>query len=110
MVNSRSKGKRGELEIVHLLNDRGYNAHRGNASFGDPDVVGLPGIHIEVKRREKEQIDAWMAQAIRDAEEKYEHDVIPAVFHRKSGMPWKVTLLLDDFMRIYEQYQMEDVE
>lgn len=34
-------------------------------SFGDvPDLVGLPGIHIEVKRAEQVRLSEWMAQAI----------------------------------------------
>lgn len=52
-------------------------------SFGDvPDLVGLPGIHIEVKRAEQVRLSEWMAQATRDS--KRFRDGMPAVFHRRS--------------------------
>lgn len=49
-MNSREKGKRGELELAKLLRDCGFDTRRGqqySGANGDADVVGLPGIHIE---------------------------------------------------------------
>lgn len=97
-MNSRSKGKRGELELANILKGYGYEARRGVQYKGgsdSPDVVGLPGIHIECKRVENLNIDKAMAQAINDC-----GNNVPVVIHRKNGMPWKATLLLDDFIRI----------
>lgn len=69
-------------------------------SFGDvPDLVGLPGIHIEVKRAEQVRLSEWMAQASRDS--KRFRDGMPAVFHRRSREPWCVTMRLSDFMTLY---------
>ena len=69
-------------------------------SFGDvPDLVGLPGIHIEVKRAEQVRLSEWMAQALRDS--KRFRDGIPAVFHRRSHEAWHVTMCLSDFMTLY---------
>ena len=69
-------------------------------SFGDvPDLVGLPGIHIEVKRAEQVRLSEWMAQALRDS--KRFRDGIPAVFHRRSHEAWHVTMSLSDFMTLY---------
>jgi hypothetical protein len=53
-VNSRQKGKRGELAFVKVLKGMGYNARRGQQFKGgadSPDIVcpDLPGIHFEVK-------------------------------------------------------------
>ena len=107
MVNSRTKGKRGELEVVHLLQNHDYNVRRGDAFRGEPDIVGLDGVHIEVKFRETTEIDKWMAQSMRDAEDKYEHDMIPTVWHKRNRMPLKVTLLAEDFLRIYEGYRRD---
>lgn len=48
-VNSRSKGKRGELELARELKHHGYACRRGqqfSGASGDADVIGLPGIHI----------------------------------------------------------------
>lgn len=71
---ARRKGKAGELEVVHLLRKVGYKgAHRGvqyNGRQGDADVVGVPGLHIEVKRYAKmgrKVLQAAMAQSIRDS-------------------------------------------
>ena len=53
-MTSRQKGKRGELEVKNLLNSYGYSCRRGQQYCGvngDADVVGLPGIHIEVKKK-----------------------------------------------------------
>lgn len=114
-INSREKGRRGEVEIAHILQEYGYNTRRGqqfSGANGDADVEGLPGIHMEVKRVEHLNIDKALQQAIRDnyADElKQGKKLIPAVFHRANddrkkdstkGI-WKVTLTLKDFMEIY---------
>lgn len=55
-MNSGNKGAAGEREVAGILRGYGYKARRGqqySGANGDADVVGLPGIHIEVKRREK---------------------------------------------------------
>lgn len=97
---SRDKGKRGELELANLLRLHGYDARRGqqfSGANGDPDVVGLPGIHIEVKRVEKLNLYQAMEQAKSDARE----DEAPAVFHRRNGKYWLVTMELEDWLSLY---------
>ncbi len=50
---SQRKGRRAELELVEILHSYGFaSVQPGEAvSFGStPDIVGLPGIHIECKR------------------------------------------------------------
>ena len=99
-MNSKRKGNRGEVELAHILQSYGYDAHRAQqfaGGFDSPDVYGLPGIHIECKRVEKLNIENAMAQSIRDSEGK----AIPAVFHRKNRSEWLVTVRLEDFMKIY---------
>lgn len=105
-MNSREKGKRGELEVAHLLEKYGYEARRGQqyaGANGDPDVVGLPGIHIEVKRVEKLNIDIAMQQSVRDARE----NEIPIVMHRKNRADWLVTMRFDDWMKLYQEDKTE---
>lgn len=102
-VNSRNKGAAGERELAGKLRDYGYNARRGQqycGANGDADVVGLPGIHIECKRVERLNIDEAMWQARRDAK----GNEIPAVFHRKNGQSWNVTMKLDDWMELYSEW------
>ena len=67
-------------------------------------LFGLDYIHIEVKRVENLNIDKAMEQAIRDAKD----GLIPAVFHRKNGKKWKVTMELDRFMEIYNSYYSDN--
>lgn len=53
---SQRKGAAGERELAAILQEYGYDCTRGGLlSFGEvPDLSGLPGIHIEVKRVEKQ--------------------------------------------------------
>lgn len=100
-MNSRQKGARGEREIANILKEYGYDARRGqqfSGANGDPDVVGLPGIHIEVKRVQNLNIEKAMQQAENDRIE----NTIPTVWHRKNGEKWKVTMRLEDFMALYK--------
>ena len=99
--SQQRKGRAGEIELAHILQDLGYNIDRGRAqNFGKiPDVSGLPGIHIEVKRVERLNISQAMAQAVRDAERF--QDGAPAVFHRRNREPWLVTMQLQDWMELY---------
>lgn len=99
-MNSRNKGAAGERELAAKLRGYGYNCRRGqqySGANGDADVVGLPGVHIEVKRVERLNLYDAMTQAVRDAKD----GETPAVFHRKNNKEWLVTLRLADFMKIY---------
>ena len=102
MKNSRRKGADGERELAALLREYGYDSHRGQqycGANGDADVIGLPGIHIEAKRVEALNIDKALQQSIHDAQD----GEIPTVMHRKNRTPWKVTMLLEDWIRMYER-------
>lgn len=102
MTNSRTKGKRGELEVAKILRERGYDSRRGQQFKGSPDspdVTGLPGFHLEVKRVEQLRLKDAMEQSKRDAGE----DEVPLVVHRKSREPWYVTVSLDDFLDLLER-------
>ena len=98
-MNSKAKGKRGELELSRILRGYGFSARRGVQYKGtedSPDVVGLEGIYIEVKRVESLNIDKAIDQSIENSGKN-----MPSVFHRKNGRPWLVTMKLDDWMELY---------
>lgn len=99
--SQQRKGRTGELELSRLLQGYGYDVQPGRAqSYGNtPDVSGLPGIHVEVKRAERLNISQAMAQAVRDAERF--QDGAPAVFHRRNREPWLVTMQLQDWLELY---------
>ena len=97
---NRNKGKRYELELVHILRDEyGYPVRRGYVFQHESDVVGLHGVHIEVKAVERLNVRAAYKQAVTEAQKR--SDGVPVVFHHKSRDGWLVTLGLDDFMRFY---------
>ncbi|MGM9601130.1 MAG: hypothetical protein ACI3VX_02185 [Faecousia sp.] len=100
--SSQRKGADGERELAALLRQHGYEIERGGSlSFGEvPDLVGLPGIHIEVKRVERLNVPEAMNQAIRDADRF--RDGAPAVFHRRNRQPWLVTMRLMDWLALYK--------
>lgn len=109
-MNSRNKGKRGELEFVHYLKDKGIEARRGQqyAGGGDsPDVMAggiFKNYHFEVKRREAGNPYHWIEQA--------EHDAagcnIPVVAHKRNGKKWlaiiDMDLLVNLVREVHAQY------
>lgn len=98
---SRRRGADGERELAKILRGWGFDARRGQQFKGggdSPDVIGLPGVHIECKRVERLVIEDAMIQSRTDAEGT---DDIPVVMHRRNREKWKVTMDLDDFMNMY---------
>ena len=95
MVNSNQKGKAAEREVAQILSELfGVPVRRSqqySGANGAADLVGLPGGHIEVKRRERGSVHRWMDQALEDT-----GTDIPVVIHRPSGRPWLLSCCLDD--------------
>ena len=100
---SQRKGADGERELAAVLREHGFEITRGGSlSFGEvPDLSGLPGVHIEVKRVERLNIMEAMEQAIRDSEDFL--DGAPTVFHRRNRCPWLVTMRLEDWLERYRE-------
>lgn len=101
-INSKKKGAKGERELASKLRDYGYDCRRGQQYNGieGEDVVGLDYIHIEVKRVQALNLDEAMEQAKRDSKA----GQLPAVFHRKNNKKWKVTMELEDWINLYNEY------
>lgn len=98
MTNSREKGAAAEREVANILKEWGYEARRGQQFSGgsdSPDVLGLPGYHIEVKRTERTDIYGWLEQSKRD---NGNSENVPVVVHRKNKEDWVVILSLTDFL------------
>ena len=82
-INSRQKGARGEREWAKICREQGFTeARRGQQYSGieGEDVVGLEGIHIEVKRVERLNEEQALQQAERDKKD----DEMPIVAHRRN--------------------------
>ena len=100
MINSRRKGKAGELEAAHFL-DALFNTpvRRGQQYAGghdSADVTGIEGLHFEVKRCERLSLYSAIDQAKEDAGA----DEVPIVLHRRSRKPWLVILEADDLIKL----------
>lgn len=108
MTNSRAKGKAGELEFARLCRSMGYDVRRTAQYCGKTgdaaDCVGLPGIHIEVKRVEHLNIDDALDQARRDAEAKHDGS-LPIVAHRRNHTRWKITMDAVDWFEIFREWE-----
>lgn len=103
-MNSKQKGKRGELEVAHILKQNGFEDARRTAQFcgntGDAaDVVGLDGFHIEVKRCETIKIMDWIRQAERDCKGRK----TPLVVFRRNNEDWYCVIRFQFFLDILKK-------
>ena len=104
---SRSKGKRRERMWAKVCREQGFKDARRTQQFSggtqdSSDVVGLDGIHIEVKFVEKLNLRNAMAQSENDAKASGK-DEIPIVAHKISNKPWLVTMLANDWFTLYKE-------
>jgi hypothetical protein len=110
-MNSRRKGKRGELEFAAFLRVHGFDGRRGQqyaGGAGSPDVVSetLDWLHIEVKRVQKFNLAEACAQARRDCAQ----GVVGGqpkpwlVAHRRNHEPWSITMDAEALCRILRKF------
>lgn len=106
-INSKRKGKVGELEWARVCNDHGYNCRRTAQYCGNTgeasDVVGLPGIHQEVKRVERLDLYGALSQAQRDARP----GEIPIVAYRRNNHDWVVIMSAEQWFELYRSWEAE---
>ena len=108
-INSKIKGKNYELEVRKNLKKLGYsNVKRSvqycgnNTDSNNADLIGLNGIHIECKHYNNIGFKyECLEQAIRDSKNTAN---LPAVFHRINNHKTVVTMLLQDWSKIYNEY------
>lgn len=103
---AQKKGADGEREVAALLSALfGVEVRRGAGPYlpgwRAPDIYGVPGVHFEVKRRERFSLPAALRQAHYDA-----GDDVPVVVHRSSHERWLVTLLLEDLPGLVEALEV----
>ena len=106
-INSRQKGKRGELEAAAEWNRHVPNAHArraqqhsGTESASDLIAPGTPHLWLEVKRVQKLNLTEVMAKSREQCGE-----LCPVVLHRKNDEEWLVTFPLEDIKRFVRQVQ-----
>lgn len=102
-ARSQRKGRSAELELSRIFQAHGFDVRPGDPlNFGkEPDLSGLDGVHVEVKRAETLRLSEWMAQAERDAQRF--QDGAPTIFFRRSREPWMVCMKLEDWLSVYQR-------
>ena len=102
---SRSKGQRGEREIIDLLQPVVNEVYEMvllhapklkrnslQSDGGGSDIAGLPWLALEVKYQEKNDtpgtLAVWWAQTLEQAEGCRE----PVLFYRRNGSKWRVQM------------------
>lgn len=111
-INSRTKGKQGELEACHKLKELfGFRCRRtqqfsGWAKGGNsPDIVceETPGLFLEVKREQNLSISRALLTAVKQAGRK-----CPVVLHRRnrSAVGWMLTIRMSDLSRLAHAYHV----
>lgn len=93
-LNARSKGQVGEREAADLLagwaREAGIIIHPSRnlvqSREGGHDLVGVPGMAVEVKRVEGTGVKHWWAQCERQAKAVGQH---PFLMHRRNRQPWR---------------------
>ena len=110
-INSRQKGKQGELEACTRLRTlfgwvcRRAQQYSGWAKGGDsPDIIvdETPTLFWEVKREENLSITRALLTAVNQAGRK-----CPVLLHRRnrSKVGWMLTIRLEDLPRLSHAYQ-----
>ena len=108
--SSQAKGRRGEREFAAAMRNYGFPnvSAAPPLNYGTvPDVVGLPGVHCEIKRVERLNVLQAMQQASRDAE-KFQ-DGLPVVFHRRNKAEWLCTMRLADWLTLYRAFNRSKI-
>jgi hypothetical protein len=98
---SRNKGKRGEREVIAMLQPVVSEVYEGygmeapklqrntlQSDGGGFDVVGLDWLALEVKYQETVKLDAWWAQTLAQAKPTQ----CPVLIYRQNKVKWKVCL------------------
>ena len=96
---SRNKGKVGEREAAKVLSELlGTEVRRAQQFAGgidSADIIGVPGLHVEVKRVEKLRLYSAIEQSVNDGGIN-----CPIVMHRTNNHPWLVSLQVGDLVRL----------
>lgn len=112
---SRMKGKRGERKTAEELREvfpefsekirRGLQARLGH---DEPDILGIPGVHVEVKTGKQPNPRAALQQAIRDAREG-DRGVPVAVIRDDRKEPFAI-LRWSDFLVMLQTWVRREVD
>lgn len=97
-INSRAKGRRGELALCTVLKSTWPDACPNLDQFGKQkmDVLNTPGLHFQAKWQERLNIWAALDQALTEADPKD----LPIVAFKRNRSPWFGALELDELIAL----------
>jgi hypothetical protein len=101
-LNSRRKGKAGELEFIQKHLARVWPAAKRNLDqFQDDkrDALEVDGFHFQIKRAERAEIWAWIKQAETEAAE----GDVPVVAFRRNRSRWYCVVDAERMMELIER-------
>ncbi len=106
-INSRQKGKRGELDACKAIESAlGIEARRSVQYKGRADAAdietSIDELFIEVKRTERVDLWNWVAKAKADCGGK-----VPIILHRRSRDDWLVIVPLSELSRLCSLLEKE---
>jgi hypothetical protein len=97
---SRNKGKRGEREVIGLMQLTVFEIYKAHelecprlqrntlqSDRGGYDIVGIDWLALEVKYQETLQLDKWWKQTIEQAMKGE-----PVLVYRSNHQPWRVMM------------------
>lgn len=96
-IKSRQKSSRANRELAALFRAAGFSSV--SCTHGVLNNHTLPGLSVEVRRTQRLRLEEAMVAAEATAE-----GTIPLVAHRSDHHPWRITLSLSDFFRLYEAF------
>ena len=109
-VNSRRKGKVGELEAAAVLRELfGWDTGRSAQHCGTPDSADLrvsntPGLWFEIKRVQKLNVPAALRKAVSEAGRK-----TAVLMHRPNRYPdWLLTIRLSDLPQLAHAFNVAE--
>ena len=114
-INSKVKGSNGEREAAAKLRELGFpdakrDAQQGSGDAAEhPDVKGIKGWHVEVKRQERfggYELYSALDQAKRDRAPGEQ----AVVLHRKNHKPWVAVMNITDYAElVHIQHKYNDL-
>lgn len=111
MVNSRRKGAEYERKVAGMFREHGYmDARRGQqycGLTGAADVVGVPALYIECKRREAFNLHDAIEKAIAESKAAGRGE-FPVVVHQKDRSRTLVTMAFDDWIKVFSESSYAD--
>lgn len=96
-MSSRTKHFRAHQEFALACRALGFPGVR--CSGGMLATESLPGLSVCIRRTERLRLEQTM-----NAMEEGSWDALPVLAHRSNRHPWRVTMRLDVFLRLYRAY------